>query len=335
MKNTLAVGVTISLLSSAAVAGIDKSGQPISLLFEEGTTYQFNFGLVDPSVTGTSTSDATPSFSNLGFGIKNDLSDRLSYAVIYDQPYGADIAYSDGPFAGGSATVSSNGLTVLMRYKLDNGFSVHGGARAVNASGTIASIGLLDASSNWGVTPVIGVAWEKPEIAARVALTYAGPVTLSFTGTENVVNPAAFDVDFPESYTLDFQTGVNQETLVFGQVRHVPWAGTNLTAGAGTYVNFADNETTYTLGVGRKLSDEMSAVVSATYLAPGATPTTNTLAPTNGRTAINVGLNYDMGDGVSIAGGISYQILGDQTVFAEDFSGNSAWGAGIRVTVSR
>lgn len=321
-------------MTGAAYAGADQSGQPVGLLFEGGTTYQFNYGIVVPSVTGAGTSNAANSFGNVGFGIKGDINDRLSYAIIYDEPYGASITYTDGPFAGGSALVTSNGLTLLMRYKFDGGFSVYGGARGVQASGEIASIGLLDASSDWGITPVLGLAYERPEIALRVALTYAGPVTLNFTGTENFA-PVAFNVDFPESWTLDFQSGVNEKTLVFGQIRHVPWAGTNLTAGAGTYVNFADDETTYTLGVGRTLTDELSGLLSVTYLAPGATPTTNTLAPTNGRTAVNAGLNYDVGNGVSIAGGVSYQFLGDQNVLGVDFTGNSAWGAGFRLTVSR
>lgn len=334
MKRTIAASVVVGLIGSGASAGVDQSGQPIGAIFEDGTYYQFNYGIVMPTVTGAGTSDATPSFSNLGFAIKGDFTDRLSYAIIYDEPYGASVQYNDGPFAGGFADVTSNGVTLLMRYKLDNGFSLQGGARAINASGTIASIGLLDASSDWGFTPVVGVAWEKPEIAARVALTYTAPVTLNFTGTENFA-PVAFDMEFPESWTLDLQTGVNEKTLVFGQIRHVPWAGTNLTAGAGTYVNFTDDETTYTLGVGRRLSEDLSGLASITYLAPGATPTTNTLAPTNGRTALNVGLNYDMGDGIAIAGGLSYQILGDQNVLGVDFTGNNAWGAGFRVTVSR
>ncbi len=334
MKTAYGFAAAAVLSAGTAFAGADQSGQPVGLIFEEGTTYQFSYGVVSPTVTAAIVSDATPSFSNIGFGFKTDLTDRLSMALIYDEPYGASVSYSDGPFAGGSALVTSNGLTLLLRYKLDNGFSIHGGARAVNASGQIASIGLLDASSGTGFTPVIGAAYERPDIALRVALTYAAPVTLSFSGTENFA-PVAFNVDFPESWTLDFQTGVNPKTLVFGQVRHVPWAGTNLTTPVGTYVNFTDNETTYTLGVGRKLTEELSGSASVTYLAPGASPTTNTLAPTNGRTAINAGLSYDVGNGVEIAGGVSYQFLGNQNVLGVDFTDNNAFGAGLRVTVSR
>lgn len=327
--------------AGAAFAGADLSGQPVGLIFEEGTVYQFSYGVVDPDVSSpaSGTSDATSPFGNLGFGFKNDINEKLSYAVIADQPYGADIAYSDGPFAGGSAFVDSKGLTTLLRYKFDENWSVYGGVRAVQTNGTIATrIGgnpaLLDASSDWGLTPVVGAAYERKEIALRVALTYAAPVDLSFDGTENFA-PVSFDMEFPASWTLDFQTGVNPKTLVFGSVRHVPWGGTNLTTGLGTYVNFADDETTYTLGVGRRITDELSGSLSVTYLGEGGTPTTNTLAPTNGRRAINMGLSYDAGNGVTLAGGISYQMLGDQTVFTAPFTDNNAWGAGFRVTVAR
>lgn len=323
-------------ISFPATAGIDLSQQPVGLLFEKGTTYQLSYGVLDPDVTSdtTGTSDATSVFGNLGFGFKNDVNEQLSYALIFDQPYGADIAYSDGPFAGGFARVNSKGVTALLRYKFDGNFSVYGGARAIKADGALASIGLLDASSDWGLTPVIGAAYERPEIALRVALTYAAPVTLEFSGTENLA-PVTFDVDFPESWTLDFQTGLNEKTLLFGQIRHVPWEGVNLTAGAGTYVNFTDDETFYTLGVGRRLTDKLSGVVSMTYLGEGTTPTSNTLDPKNGRQAYNLGLSFDAGNGVTLAGGITYQVLGDQTVLGAEFSDNDAWGAGFRVTVAR
>ena len=322
--------------ASTAMAGIDLSGQPVGLLFEEGTVYQFSYGVVDPTVTSDAAgiSDATSPFGNLGFGLKNDINEKLSYTVIFDQPYGADVGYSDGPFAGGFAQVSSKSISTILRYKFDENFSVYGGARAVQAEGQITSIGILDASSDWALTPVLGVAYERKEIALRVALTYTAGVELGFSGTENFA-PVSFDVDFPESWTLDFQTGVNPKTLVFGSIRHVPWEGTNLTAGAGTYVNFADDETTYTLGVGRRITDELSGSLSVTYLGEGESPTTNTLAPTNGRRAVNLGLSYDAGNGVTLAGGVSYQMLGDQTVFTAPFTDNSAWGAGFRVTVAR
>ncbi|MEL7345538.1 MAG: transporter [Pseudomonadota bacterium] len=337
MKSVYGV-ISAIAVSSAGMghAGIDLSGQPIGLIFETGTVYQFSYGVVDPEVTSAvpATSDATSPFGSMGFGFKNDINETLSYALIVDQPYGADIAYSDGPFAGGYAFVDSKGVTALLRYKFDENFSVYGGLRALQAEGSLASIGLLDASSDWGLTPVVGAAYERTDIALRVALTYTAPVTLDFSGTENFA-PVEFDVDFPESWALDFQTGLNPKTLLFGQIRYVPWAGTNLTAGAGTYVDFADDETTYTLGLGRRITDDLSGSLSVTYLGEGETPTTNTLAPTNGRQAINLGLSYDAGNGVTVAGGVSYQMLGDQTVLGVPFSDNSAWGAGFRVTVAR
>ena len=82
-----------------------------------------------PIPPGAESGDLAESFTTFAFAIKRDFTERLSAALIYDQPFGADVAYPVQPYfaAGSTATVDSDALTALLRYKLDRGFSIHGG----------------------------------------------------------------------------------------------------------------------------------------------------------------------------------------------------------------
>ncbi|MEL6551224.1 MAG: transporter [Pseudomonadota bacterium] len=357
MKKYLTTSAALAIAASAASAGgIDRSGQNIGVIFQDtgemGGYAQFSFGNVSPEANGSFTGGvASPlgSYQQTGFAFKQQLSDALSLSVIYDQPLGALVEYDAGvPFFGGFADIESDAVTVLGRYELANGFSVHGGVRALSVEGSIltffgATPALLSAESSFDLGTVVGAAYEREDIALRVALTYSSAITSEFTATENGVD-TAFDVEFPESINLDFQTGVAQDTLVFGTVRWVGWGGFNLTTpGDGVpgvspaeYVNFEDDTITYTVGVGRRLSEELSVAVSYTYEEQGVIPSTTALAPTTGLSSIAVSGSYALDGGVTISGGITYGIPGDQIVENGlvgdvNFDDNEVIGVGVRV----
>ena len=96
-----------ALLASTALVhagGIDRSGQSINALFENGRYAEFSFGHISPDTSGTSVAalgsrnsgNATESYMQFGAAYKADINDKLSYAIIYDQPFGADIDYPTG-----------------------------------------------------------------------------------------------------------------------------------------------------------------------------------------------------------------------------------------------
>jgi len=316
--------------TSAFAGGIDRSGQSVGIIFEDGDYAEFSVGVVSPDVSGAtaSPSDATGTYNQIGLGYKKQINDDFSLSLIYDQPYGAKIRYVDGLFVGGFANISSDSFTVLGRYKLNNGFSVHGGLRALQVSGELASIGLLEASSDWGFGGVVGVAYEKPEIALRVALTYSTSIDQDFTGTENFA-PTSFSMEMPNSINLDFQSGVAKDTLVFGSIRHVFWEGINLTTPVlGTYVAFDEDTTSYTLGVGRRLNENWS--VAATLGYEGGDGTGTSLGPTSGYRSIGIGGSYTK-DNMKISAGVRYVDIGDATVGPFLFDGNNAIGVGVKV----
>ncbi|WP_415920710.1 OmpP1/FadL family transporter [Tateyamaria sp. SN6-1] len=370
----LAAAAVAASAVTAQAGGIDRSSQFISPIFEEGgetgSYVQFGLGRIMPSAEASNLSVANPlgDYNALSFAYKTDLTEKLSVALIIEEPYGADIQYPlVSPFAGGGASVSSEQISAIARYKFNDNWSVIGGIRALQVDGSIDTFtaapvpgGLapvsIQADSDWAFSGVVGVAYEIPDIALRVALTYNSEASADFDGTESVFTDAtrsvaagsgatSFTVDFPESINLEFQTGIAEDTLLFGSIRRSLYDGFNLTTPANTallggaigsinYVNFANDTTTYSLGVGRRFNEQWSGSISFTYESAGVTPSTTALAPTTGTSAVAIGAQYKM-DAMTISGGISYIVPGDQLVNSSvgqaDFNDNDAIAVGLRI----
>ena len=160
--------------------------------------------------------------------------------------------------------------------------------------------------------------------------------------------PAAFtqntttDVETPQSLQLDFQTGVAPKTLVFGFIRWVDWTQFDVTPplfgqitaaalGQSTpLVTYDGDIWTYNLGVGRQLTDRLAVAASITYESQTGN-TVPTLAPYDGQTTGTIGLSYNF-DHYSIAGGVSYGVLGDaKNSLGTDYNDGSVWGGGLRI----
>ncbi|MCX8508733.1 MAG: aromatic hydrocarbon degradation protein, partial [Rhodobacteraceae bacterium] len=141
---------------SAFAGGIDRSGQGIGPLFEKGGYAELSFGRVTPKLDGNDvalfggrpTGNVAGAYSQFGLAYKQDINDQLSYAIILDQPFGADVSYptvaNGGSMAlgGTRAKTTANALTALLRYKMNDNFSVYGGLRAQRASGEVRLSGL-------------------------------------------------------------------------------------------------------------------------------------------------------------------------------------------------
>jgi len=360
MRRVLTSAVALATLSTVAHAGgVERSTTPLGILFEDGNYAEISYGNVDPSVSGaapaalggTLSGDMASSFSSVSFAFKTELSDRLDVAVIIDQPYGVDVDYPEGtsyPFAGSNATVRSTGVTAALRYDLGNQFSAIGGVRAVTTKGeaTVVPVGgyTLDTSSETDIGYILGVAYEKPEIALRVGLTYASAITHDFDATEFGALATTFSSTLPQSLTLDAQSGIAANTLLFGSIRWVDWSEFDISptaftgASGSSLVDYDEDVTTYTLGVGRKFNETWSGAVSISHEAAG-DGTVGNLGPTNGNTSLSIGGTYTK-DNMKITGGVRYVWIGDaETVLAagapnSTFEDNSAVGIGVKVGFS-
>lgn len=330
------LGASLIVAGSTAYAGgLDRSNQNIDIIFENRNYVQLSYSNIDPSLTSDGiptlaapTSDAGPSYTNSSFALNTQVNEQLSFALVLDQPYGASVRYTDGPFDGGFADVNSEAATFLARYQFGNGLSVHGGLRAQQLFGSIASIGLLTASSGTDYGYTVGVAWERPDIAARVALTYNSEIVHTMRGTENF-QPTEFDFKTPEAINLSFQTGIAENTLLFGSLRYAAYDGVDVTTpGLGTYIRFDQDPVTLSLGVGRRFNDNWSGAVLFGYEEGDGTATT--LNPTSGYKSVGLSLTYEEGP-LRIRGGVRYVDLDTATARGVPFAGNDATAFGIQI----
>ena len=354
LKYLVTTTLAATLAAGTAFAGgLERSNQSVAVLFEEGRYLEFGVSAVSPSVSGTlgvPSGDMLDSYLNFSAAYKADLNDTWSYAIIFDQPYGADTSYPGGtphPFSGSTASVKSNALTGIMQYNMPNNVSVYGGLRAqtLQAEAVLPPIpGTYSISSNtdFALGYLAGVAYEKPEIALRVALTYISETSHDLDLTESVgatVFPTnTEEVKLPQAVNLEFQSGVAEDTLVFGSVRWAEWSKTVIDppiyasspATSRPLVFFEDDRITYTLGVGRRLNETWSVRGSVSYEESTGSVTGN-LGPTDGFTSVSLGAIYRK-DNMKVTGGIRYVDVGDATTFSTaTFTGNSAIAAGIKV----
>jgi len=344
-KLGLAAGA--ALLASTAMVqagGIERTSQSVDIIFEEGSLVEFGVSYAMPSVSGVdpatlNTGVMSPNYLSFSGGYKTDISDKIGLAIIFDQPFGSLAEYTAGFYTGTKADLTSSAITVVGSYDVSDRFMVYGGGtyQTMQATAAVPFVAgytvAADAASGFGY--VLGAAYQIPDIAMRVALTYRSSVSTTHSTTEFGAITGTMNVTTPQSVNLEFQTGVNPKTLVFGSIRWVNWSAFDLTPPnypLGALVNYTDDRVTYNLGVGRKLSDTLSAAVTVGYernLRGDPSP----LAPTDGFFSLGAGLTYTMGN-TKISGGAKYIWLGDSTGAAGTFANNSAIGVGVNFSVA-
>ena len=364
MKNYALTAVALALTAGAAHAGgIDRSGTPIAALFEKGNYAELSFGYVIPHVTGNdvlgnSYSNVADNFALFGGAIKMDVGEKLSFALIFDQPYGSDIEYGGSPastmLGGTYAKAKSNAITGLARFKFNENFSVYGGPRALKAEGNITLSGLaygplgvpptlngyhVNLASDEGFGYVVGGAFEIPKYAMRASITYHSSIDLKFKTTDNTAFPAGTTKsELPQSIKISLQSGVAENTLVFGSFRWSDWSAFTVDPPNPGVPNLASLNDAYSfeLGVGHRFSDKISASITGSLDLKASDSLASPLAPTNGQKAITIGGKYKVNDSVDISGGVRYTLLGNahpQTAGTSrgTFKNNSAISIGLKL----
>jgi long-chain fatty acid transport protein len=339
MKRILmAIAGSLAIASGAQAGGIDRSGQGIGFIFEPGTYAELSFGIVSPSVSNTplappaAAGDIAQTYWQIGAAYKRDLSDTLSIGVQIDQPYGAHVQYP-ASLGGGYAELTSSSINVIGRYKFDGGFSAHAGLSYVTIDGRIfvptSGIAARTFSADSDVGYMAGVAYERPDIALRIALTYFSGTDHALDSTEGSVGT----INPPQAVNLDFQTGIAANTLVFGQIRWADWTNTEIVIEPPTpLITYEDDRVTYTLGVARKFNDSWSGAVSVGY-EKDLGRVQSTLSPTDGFISLGLAAIYTSGN-MKITTGIRYVDIGDATTSTAvlgTFENNEALALGVKV----
>ena len=240
--------VLLALLPVSGVyaAAMDRSGQSISAFLQPNNYFEGGISILDPSVSGKNAvgekiSDMGEDYYFPSAALKIQATDNISLGLIYDQPFGADAHYSDGIMilparAGGNKNLSgtdvevkTNNLTALIGFQPNKNINIYAGAAYQDVKGSIklASIPYeaklsKDDSFGW----LVGAAYQIPDIALKVALTYRSEIEHELETQESLLGGAFSTskdtkVKTPQSLNLDFQTGIMANTEPYRVCRRV------------------------------------------------------------------------------------------------------------------
>ena len=267
----LSTAMILATLPATGVfaAALDRSGQSMSAFFQPGNYFEAGISVLDPTVKGKSTTaTGSQSISDMGddytfynAALKLQLTDYLSFGLIYDQPFGADAEYHDSTLftnAAGNTKVEFDTQNISMLFGVQpiknvnlyaggvyqtvkGGVQLRGaGYGGINAFGGYNADISEDSAAGW----LVGAAYQIPEIALKAAVTYRSEIKHKVNVDESSVgaiapgslapilnNPAVIgkpatgstDITTPQSVNLDLQTGIMANTVAFANVRWVNW----------------------------------------------------------------------------------------------------------------
>ena len=216
------------------------------------------------------------------------------------------------------------------------------------ASGYDANI-TRDTAYGW----MAGIAYLKPEIALKAALTYRSEIDHDVNTTENLpalgaagVGTNEITITTPKSVNLDFQTGINPTTLLTAKARWVPWSDFAIkpkiygSASGLNLVSYDDDAWTAEVGLGKKLSPQLAISGAVGYDSGAGNPITS-LGPVEGNWNVGLGAKYNLTPEWAISGGVKYLMFGDAKAklpdgsIVGDFQDNDGWVYGLRLSYQK
>ena len=347
--------------TTASAGGMEVGRFNPAFMFEAGNYAEVSIAQTTPDVTDNvfapdgSMLGKTTNFSG---SLKLNINERFAVGVSMFDAAKINLDYTDqgdyfanfalGPLPYPFVDLTMRSTVLTLNYKATDRLDVFGGIKHTvgSATGNVISnpAGDIDAKSDSATSPLVGVSYSIPDIALRVTATYQAKATTKHETTLSNI-PAAADTEasIPESFTLDFQTGIAANTLLFGSIHHAKWDDAHIYFdGSSEPKSTWEDSTTYSLGVGRKLNDNWSISGSFNYEAGGDKDGTSLLSTTNGVQGVSLGAKYTR-DNMSVSAGVNYSELGDKDVTINggtplaatgNFKDNSAVTMGMKVGFS-
>jgi long-subunit fatty acid transport protein len=255
-----------------------------------------------------------------------------------------------------SADVTAHSIALLGKYSINDNISVLGGINRYDVeTSTVTTIAGHYVVSGDEMAPVIGAAYENKEIALRVELMVQAEtdMTLSAKSSLSPLDPTApssisgAKLVIPQTMTLNFQSGIAEDTLLFGSVHKADWKTAQINipenaAHASGTVRKVDsdfaNRTAYSIGIGRKINDSISVLGSYAMEDGGGATSTDAFTLTDGSQTLALGGRYTY-ENMTISGGYSYTKVGDvkttpTTGMTADYKNNKVTGFGLKIGFS-
>ena len=354
-------------LTPAFAAGLDRSGQSISVFLQPGNYAEAGISVLDPTVKSSqlNVTDMAEDYYFPSAAIKVQATEQISLGLLYDQPFGADAMYSleqsmfTNGIEGTKVEVETHNLTALIGYQPTENWNFYAGPVYQTVQSTVSLRGLAyggasklgsydinlreDEAYGW----LAGFAYQIPEIALKTAVTYRSEIKHEIDTTETfgfgaIQRPNALtEIITPQSVNIDFQTGIAANTLAFANIRWVHWDQFAVTpkflnaASGNNLIDYSDDQISATVGVGHKFTSKWSGSASVGWDSGAGNPVT-TLGPVEGFWSVGLGGQYSPAENYFVQAGVKYFWLGDATAKAGknelgDFEDNHALGYGMKI----
>jgi len=357
-------GVSLIAMSASMghAGGIEDSALSAGFMFEKGSLGSVSAKSQSPSLNATvggtaaTTASLVGSLTTTNLKAKTDVLDNLSVGINYYRQAGIKLDYQTNFAAAMGAAnfpkvdLDVTALTLLVRYGVNENFSLLGGLKNGTASNATVNIPMLladaTATGKDSLSYVAGVAYEIPEIAFRAELVYETAADYSLptsfaavttVGVGTFAGDAAgkIDASTPSYTNLYVQSGIAEDTLLFGSLRQADWkknqisythAGSQTVPGVSALgtpyqlSSFTDS-TSYEIGLGRKFGDTWSSSIAYNWEdGDGTGSTTSMFTLSDGRQGLSVGVKYSLNENTTINFGGNYTKFGKVT---------GAWGAAV------
>ena len=358
-------------LTPAFAAGLDRSGQSISVFLQPGNYAEAGISVLDPTVKSSqlNVTDMAEDYYFPSAAIKVQATEHISLGLLYDQPFGADAMYNleqsmfTNGIEGTKVEVETHNLTALIGYQPTENWNFYAGPvwQTVEADISLRGQAYISPKDPTKVLSgydikiheeeafgwLAGFAYQIPEIALKTSVTYRSEIKHKAKSVEThklmpMLNvESQLDAITPQSVNIDFQTGVAANTLAFANIRWVHWDQFAVTpkflnsASGNNLIDYSDDQWSATVGVGRKFNSHWSGSASVGYDSGAGNPVT-TLGPTEGYWSVGLGGQYSPAENYFIQAGVKYFWLGDAHAqtggnIVGEFTDNYALGYGLKI----
>ena len=246
---------------------------------------------------------------------------------------------------GTNVEVRTNSITGILGAKLgeNKNFQIYGGPVAQRVKADIQLRGIaygpatgytahISPSTDYGY--IAGIAYSKPEIALKAALTYRSEIDHSSSIDETYPLVAALggdatqgnkiDITTPKSVNFDFQTGINPTTLATAKVRWVPWGDFSIVPPLYNevskrstkddkglaLVSYDDDQWQVELGLAKRLTPAFAVTGTVGWDSGAGNPVTS-LGPIEGYYSAGLGAKYNFTENWAVSAGGKYLWFGD------------------------
>ena len=277
---------------------------------------------------------------------------------------------------GTNVEVRSENVTAIMgaKFGANKNFQIYGGPVAqriqtdVKLRGTAygpATGYTAHVSPDQEYGYIAGIAYSKPEIALKAALTYRSEIehntnlfenyplaTAGSGGTIPTGREGTIGITTPQSVNFDFQTGLNPTTLATAKVRWVPWGDFAIVPPLYNevsklnplyrpdglpLVSYDDDQWQVEVGVAKRLTPAFAVNGTVGWDSGAGNPTTS-LGPIEGYYSVGLGAKLNVTENWAVSAGGKYLWFGDANGqipsrdVVSDFQDNEGYILGVKLS---